>query len=150
MPTDPRKMLLLNGPNLNLLGTREPAIYGTSTLHDVERIVSGRAAELGYEVDSVQSNHEGALIDALHAARGSHVGVILNAGGLTHTSVSLRDAVQAVELPMVEVHISNVHRREEFRHVSLLSDIAIAVIVGAGVTGYRFAVETLHEHLTAA
>ncbi|CAN5300547.1 type II 3-dehydroquinate dehydratase [soil metagenome] len=142
------RILLLNGPNLNLLGTREPHIYGTQTLREVEEIVTLKAAELGYEVDALQSNHEGELIDALHRGRTTNVGVLLNAGGLTHTSVSLRDAVQASELPMVEIHLSNVHRREEFRHRSFLSDVAIAVIVGAGASGYRFGVEALHEHLS--
>ncbi|GAA1001002.1 type II 3-dehydroquinate dehydratase [Subtercola frigoramans] len=148
-PTAPApRILLLNGPNLNMLGTREPLIYGTQTLADVERLVTSSAHEFGYEVDALQSNHEGELIDALHRARTTHVGVLLNAGGLTHTSVSLRDAVQASELPMVEIHLSNVHRREDFRHFSYLSEVAIAVIVGAGVTGYRFGVEALHEHLS--
>ncbi|CCH88371.1 3-dehydroquinate dehydratase 1 [Modestobacter italicus] len=145
-PERPR-VLVLNGPNLNMLGTREPAVYGTQTLRDVEALVTGRAQELGLDVDCSQSNHEGVLIDTLHAARSTHAGLVLNAGGLTHTSVVLRDAVAASELPFVEVHITNVHAREPFRHTSLLSDLAQAVIVGAGVRGYVFGLEVLHDLL---
>ncbi|HEY0774556.1 MAG TPA: type II 3-dehydroquinate dehydratase [Nocardioidaceae bacterium] len=138
-----RRLLLANGPNLNLLGTREPALYGTETLADVERLVTDRAAELGFEVHAVQSNHEGVLIDEIHAARGTCAGIVVNPGGLSHTSVSLRDALTATELPVVEVHISNIHAREEFRHHSYVSGVAAAVVCGAGVHGYTFAVEHL-------
>jgi 3-dehydroquinate dehydratase-2 len=138
-----QRILLVNGPNLNLLGTREPEVYGHQTLADVESLVAETAAELGLEVRSVQSNHEGVLIDAIHAARDDCAGVVINPGALTHTSIALRDALLAAELPIVEVHLSNVHRREPFRHHSYVSDIAEVVVVGAGVDGYGFAVRQL-------
>nr|WP_206759097.1 type II 3-dehydroquinate dehydratase [Aeromicrobium sp. CFBP 8757] len=136
-------MLLVNGPNLNLLGTREPEVYGDATLADVEALVERTAAEASYEVRSVQSNHEGVLIDAIHAGRDDCAGIVINPGALTHTSIALRDALLAARLPVVEVHLSNVHRREPFRHHSYVSDIAEAVVVGAGVDGYAFAVQQL-------
>ena len=138
-----RRLLLVNGPNLNLLGTREPAVYGNDTLADVERLVTETAAAAGWEIRSVQSNHEGVLIDAIHAARSDCAGVVINPGGLTHTSVALRDALSGVDLPVAEVHISNVHRREEFRHHSYVSGIAELVIAGAGINGYAYAVRQL-------
>lgn len=141
-------VLVLNGPNLNLLGTREPEKYGTHTLADIERLCAEAARAQGLEAECFQSNHEGALVDAIHAARGTALGIVLNAGAYTHTSVAIRDAVAAVQLPLVEVHITNVHAREPFRHHSYLSDIARAVIAGAGVLGYRFAIEYLAD-LTA-
>lgn len=144
-----QQLLLLNGPNLNLLGTREPAVYGSATLADVEKLVRDAAAQHGFAVTSVQSNHEGVLLDALHEVRASHSGVVINPGGLTHTSVALRDALAGVALPFVEVHISNVHAREEFRHRSLLSDLAAGVIVGCGVQGYEFAVHRLAALINA-
>lgn len=140
------RILLLNGPNLNMLGQREPEIYGHETLDDVVTLVRKRATDHGLKVDAVQSNHEGDLIDALHRARGTHLGCVLNPGGLTHTSVALLDAVKAAELPTVEVHISNPHAREEFRRHSYLSLAAKAVIAGAGVPGYGFAVDILATH----
>ena len=138
-----RRLLLVNGPNLNLLGTREPEVYGTATLADVERITGAAAADLGFEVRAVQSNHEGALIDAIHAAREDCVGIVINPGGLTHTSVSLRDALTGVALPFAEVHISDVYQREEFRHFSYLDDVAAVRVVGRGVQGYADAVRQL-------
>ena len=138
-----RRILLLNGRNLNMLGLREPEIYGTATLDDVVALARDRAREHGIEIDAVQSNHEGALIDALHDARGTHIGCVFNPGGLTHTSVALHDAVKASELPTVEVHISNPHAREEFRHHSYISPVAQSVIAGAGIVGYGFAVDIL-------
>ena len=138
-----RRLLLVNGPNLNLLGTREPEVYGTATLADVERITGAAAADLGFEVRAVQSNHEGVLIDAIHAAREDCVGIVINPGGLTHTSVSLRDALTGVALPFAEVHISDVYQREEFRHFSYLDDVAAVRIVGRGVDGYADAVRQL-------
>ena len=142
----PRGMILVvNGPNLNLLGTREPEKYGTATLADVERLCAETAAAHGLEVHCVQSNHEGDLIDAIHAGRTQVLGIVINAGALTHTSVAIRDAISAVQLPAVEVHITNVHAREPFRHHSYLSDVSKAVIAGAGVLGYRFAIEYLAD-----
>jgi len=142
-PVRPRRLLLVNGPNLNLLGTREPDIYGSATLADVEKLTRRTAADLGYEVTAIQSNHEGVLIDAIHDARPTCAGIVINAGALTHTSVALRDALVAAELLVAEVHISNVHKREEFRHHSYISGIAEVVIVGAGIHGYAYAVEHL-------
>lgn len=143
--SDTRRLLLVNGPNLNLLGTREPDVYGSQTLADVEELVATTAAEHGLEVRSVQSNHEGVLIDAIHAARTDCVGVVINPGGLTHTSVVLRDALTGIALPFAEVHVSDVHAREEFRHFSYLSDVAAVVVVGQGVPGYAQAVEELAQ-----
>lgn len=138
-----KRILVVNGPNLNLLGTREPQRYGSGTLAAAERIAAEAAAELGFEVRAMQSNHEGELIDAIHAARHDCDAVVINAGALTHTSVALRDALLGVSLPFAEVHITNVHAREEFRHRSLLSDVARCVIVGAGLQGYDFAIRCL-------
>lgn len=140
--TAPR-ILVLNGPNLNLLGTREPERYGTATLADVERDLIADAERLGADVEFAQSNHEGELIDLIHAARGRVAGIVLNAGAYTHTSVAIRDAIIAAEVPMVEVHITNVHAREAFRQHSFLSDIAVAVIAGAGIAGYGYALDLL-------
>jgi 3-dehydroquinate dehydratase-2 len=136
-------LLLVNGPNLNLLGTREPDIYGTETLADVEASVRSAAAAAGHDVRAIQSNHEGVLIDAIHAARADCVGIVINPGGLTHTSVVLRDALIGVGLPVAEVHISNVYEREAFRHHSYISDIAAVTVVGHGVAGYAEAVQAL-------
>lgn len=139
----PRRILLVNGPNLNLLGTREPGIYGSQTLVDVEALVATSAAAHGFEVDAIQSNHEGVLLDAIHAARETCAGIVINPGGLTHTSVVLRDALASVDLPVAEVHISNVYEREEFRHHSYVSDVAVVHVIGEGVAGYATAVERL-------
>lgn len=137
------RLLLVNGPNLNLLGTREPEVYGTSTLTDVERLTAEVAGSLGYEVRSIQSNHEGVLIDAIHEARDDCAGIVINPGGLTHTSVVLRDALTGVSLPFAEVHISDVYAREEFRHHSYLHDVAAVRVIGEGVDGYASAVRQL-------
>lgn len=145
--TAPRRLLLVNGPNLNLLGTREPEVYGTATLADVERITAEAAAALGFEVRAVQSNHEGVLIDAIHDARADCAGIVINPGGLTHTSVALRDALTGVALPFAEVHISDVYAREEFRHHSYLHDVAAVRVVGRGVEGYADAVRELVAQL---
>lgn len=141
------KILVLNGPNLNRLGKRQPEIYGSTTLSDVERTVCARGKELGVDVDFRQSNHEGTLIDWVHEAADANMPVIINPGGLTHTSVSLRDALAEVaDGPgFVEVHISNVHAREAFRGHSFLSPIAVGVIAGLGVKGYELALEFLAE-----
>jgi len=138
-----RRILLVNGPNLNLLGTREPDVYGTATLADVEELTAETAAEAGVEVRALQSNHEGVLIDAIHAARADCIGIVINPGGLTHTSVALRDALTGVALPFAEVHISDVHAREEFRHHSYLQDVAAVRVIGEGVAGYASAVRQL-------
>jgi 3-dehydroquinate dehydratase-2 len=135
-------ILVLHGPNLNLLGTREPAIYGARTLNDIEQELAAIAANGGARVAFFQSNHEGALIDRIHAARAEGIDfIVINAGALTHTSIALRDALAAVQIPFIEVHLSNVHRREPFRHRSYLADLAVGSIVGLGPDGYRYAIE---------
>lgn len=137
-----KNILLLNGPNLNLLGTREPEVYGKTTLADVEQAAMAQAAQAGARLVAFQSNHEGALIDRIHAARDEGVdAIIINPGGLTHTSVALRDALTGVAVRFIEVHISNIHQRESFRHHSYLSAVAVGVICGLGVDGYRLAVD---------
>ena len=143
-----RRLLLVNGPNLNLLGTREPEIYGTATLADAEEIARAAAAAHGFEVRAVQSNHEGVLLDAIHAAREDCDGIVINPGGLTHTSVVLRDALSGVALPVAEVHISDVRAREPFRHHSYVADVAIVHVVGEGVGGYARAVDRLIAVIT--
>jgi 3-dehydroquinate dehydratase II len=132
-----RNLLILNGPNLNLLGTREPGIYGTTTLDDVEALA----------LDAAESNHEGDLIDAIHGAPGLADGIIINPAAYSHTSVAIPDALSGVGLPVVEVHLSNIHRREEFRHHSYVSAVADAVICGAGIAGYKLAVDYLAARL---
>ncbi|KAA9087001.1 type II 3-dehydroquinate dehydratase [Microbacterium radiodurans] len=146
--SSPRRLLLVNGPNLNLLGTREPEIYGRETLADVEALVAATAAERGVEVRSVQSNHEGVLIDEIHAAREDCAGIVINPGGLTHTSVVLRDALAGVALPVAEVHISDVYAREAFRHHSYVADVAVVHVIGEGVAGYARATQQLLDILT--
>lgn len=138
-----RRLLLLNGPNLNLLGTRQPEVYGATTLPEIEASVTALAAELGFEVRAVQSNHEGVLIDAIHDARTDCAGIIINPGAYSHTSVAIPDALTSVELPVAEVHLSNIHRREQFRHHSYVSAVAEVVIAGAGPAGYEYAVRYL-------
>lgn len=137
------KILLLNGPNLNLLGEREPAIYGTATLEQVAARAAALAQSLGLELRHLQSNHEGALIDALHDARAWASGIILNAGAYTHTSIALRDAIQAVQLPVIEVHLSNIHAREPFRHTSLIAPVCVGQITGFGAESYLLAVQAM-------
>src|SRR5688572_1453267 len=136
------RILVLHGPNLNLLGTREPAVYGRVTLGEIDAELKAIALKAGATVDTFQSNHEGTLIDRVQAARDDGTQfVIINPAGLTHTSVALRDALAGVALPFIEVHLSNVHRREAFRHHSYFSDLAEGVICGFGAAGYRFALE---------
>jgi 3-dehydroquinate dehydratase-2 len=136
------RILILNGPNLNLLGTREPAIYGGRTLAEIESELSEVARLHQADLAFFQSNHEGALVDRIHAARTDGTTfLIINAGAFTHTSVALRDALAAVALPFIEVHLSNVHRRETFRHHSYLADLAVGTVVGLGAAGYRYALE---------
>jgi 3-dehydroquinate dehydratase-2 len=141
--SSPRRLLLVNGPNLNLLGTREPELYGSQTLQDVEKLVAETAAVSGFEVRAIQSNHEGVLIDAIHAARADCAGIVINPGGLTHTSIVLRDALSSVTLPVAEVHISDILAREPFRHHSYVADVAIVHVIGEGVHGYAAAVTRL-------
>ena len=136
-------VFILNGPNLNLLGVREPSIYGRDTLGDVEERCTARAAALGLEIDFRQSNHEGQLVDWIQEARESADGIILNAGALTHTSVALLDALSAADLPVIEVHLSNIFRRESFRHHSYVSLAANGVICGLGVQGYELALDAI-------
>ncbi|MFD6449144.1 type II 3-dehydroquinate dehydratase [Nocardia sp. NPDC060220] len=138
-------ILIINGPNLNMLGTRQPEIYGADTLDDVVALCEQTAARFERKVIAFQSNHEGALIDRIHQARGEVSAIVINPGGLTHTSVALRDALVIPEVPIVEVHISNVHAREEFRHHSFVSPIATAVIAGLGIQGYAAAIEYLSK-----
>ena len=136
------RVLVLHGPNLNLLGSREPDIYGSFSLEELDEVLAKRAQERGVELRSMQSNHEGALIDALHdAGAGSADVVLLNAGGLTHTSVSLRDAVVASGLPVIEVHLSNVAAREAFRHVSLIAPVVVGQVAGFGMDSYLLALD---------
>lgn len=142
-----RTILILNGPNLNLLGTREPEVYGADTLDDIVNELRTVAAEAGYDISAVQSNSEGELVDALHAARGTASGIVFNPGAYTHTSIALRDAISAVELPVVETHLSNVHAREEFRHISMVSAVCLGVIGGFGKHSYRLALDALIAHL---
>ena len=141
-------ILVLNGPNLNLLGQREPTQYGYTTLKDVENLCMETGKRLGFEVKCLQSNHEGVLLDALHEAGrgikdGSVLGVVMNPGAYTHTSIALHDAIKGAEVPLIEVHISNVHAREEFRHHSYVSPAAAGIVVGFGVDGYVLAIEGL-------
>jgi len=148
MVTAPRRLLLVNGPNLNLLGIRDPAMYGSQSLQDVEDLVASTAASRGFEVTAVQSNHEGVLIDAIHAARTECAGIVINPAGLTHTSVVLRDALSSVELPVAEVHISDIRAREPFRHHSYVADVAVIHVIGEGVPGYAVAVTRLIDVIT--
>ena len=143
-----KKALVLNGPNLNLLGTREPSVYGADTLADVERLCAAACAQHGYALDFRQSNHEGQLIDWIHEAgrdfaAGALAGVVFNAGAYTHTSIALHDAIKGAAVPVIELHISNVHAREPFRHHSWLSPVARAVMAGFGVHGYALAIAGL-------
>ncbi|MFY8148306.1 MAG: type II 3-dehydroquinate dehydratase [Prochlorococcaceae cyanobacterium] len=141
------RLLVLNGPNLNLLGLREPGHYGSRTLPQIEANLQEQASALGVTLECFQSNHEGGLVDRIHAARGAVDGILINAGAYTHTSVALRDALLAVEIPFVELHLSNTHAREPFRHHSTLADKALGVICGFGATSYRLALEGLVDHL---
>lgn len=141
------RILVLHGPNLNLLGTREVSIYGDQTLADIDAHLAKVARELGAEVECLQSNHEGALIDAIHAARGKTDGLLLNPGALTHTSIALRDAIAGVQIPAVEVHLSNIHAREPFRHTSYLAPMCVGQISGFGARSYELALRGLVELL---
>ncbi len=141
------RLLLLNGPNLNLLGTREPGVYGHSTLADIEKAAQALALSLGHQLQSFQSNAEADLVNRVQAAAGQADFLLINPGALTHTSVALRDAILAVGIPFIEIHISNVHAREDFRHHSYFSDIAVGTITGLGPCGYELAVRAADERL---
>lgn len=141
------KILVLHGPNLNLLGTREPQVYGSMTLDDINNKLVELGKELGAEITSLHSNHEGALIDALHDARTWASGVVFNPGGYTHTSIALRDAISAIQIPVIEVHLSNVYAREEFRHVSMISAVCRGKIIGLGWRSYTLGLIALVEIL---
>jgi 3-dehydroquinate dehydratase-2 len=140
-------ILVLNGPNLNLLGTRQPEVYGSATLADVDALCLQTASELGLTVRMFQSNHEGALIDQIHAARGKDNGLVINAGAYSHTSLALHDAIKSVALPTVEVHISNIHAREAFRHHSYITPVALGIIAGFGISGYALALRAVAGHI---
>ena len=139
------RVLVLNGPNLNLLGTRKPEIYGTTTLADIEYMMRERAVELGIEMDFMQTNYEGELVEAIQKAKGKYQYLLLNAAAYTHTSVAIRDAIEAVELPAVEIHLSNIHAREEFRHHSLIAPVCVGQICGFGAKSYLLALQYVAE-----
>lgn len=141
-------VLILNGPNLNLLGTRQPEVYGSTTLADIEAMCKAHGQAIDLEVSFQQSNHEGVLVDAIHAARGTHAGIILNAGAYTHTSVALMDAIASVELPAIELHLSNVHAREEFRHRSYIAKVCVGIICGFGAHGYVLAMDAMKARIS--
>ena len=143
--TEQKKIMVIHGPNLNMLGRREPEVYGTATLEDVNEMLVQRAAELGLAVEAFQSNHEGELVDAIQAAEGTCSGMIINPAAYTHTSVAIKDALMLLDVPVVEVHISNVYKREPFRHVSMVSDVVTGKIVGIGILGYKLALDALAE-----
>jgi 3-dehydroquinate dehydratase-2 len=147
MDTEPLSILVLHGPNLNLLGWREPHIYGSLTLADINSNLASLAQTLTVNLESFQSNHEGALIDALHAARETKHGVVFNPGGYTHTSVALRDAVAAIGIPVVEVHLSNIHAREAFRQHSYLAPVCLGSIAGFGYNSYALGLRAVVAHL---
>lgn len=143
-------ILVINGPNLNMLGTRQPEVYGSQSLADVEKICVDKANSMGATATCFQSNHEGAIVDVIQQAKGKHDAIIINPGAYSHTSIAIRDAFSSVELPVWEVHISNIHAREEFRHHSYVSAIAKGVIAGFGIPGYRLAMEAAIENLKNA
>lgn len=144
-----KSLLILNGPNLNLLGTRQPEVYGSTTLAQIEAMCAAMAELEGCKISCLQSNHEGELVEAIHAARNLHDGIILNAGAYTHTSVALMDAIASVEVPCIELHLSNIHAREEFRHKSFIAPVAVGQICGFGPAGYGLAIQAMLSYLAA-
>lgn len=140
-------VLVLNGPNLNLLGTRQPEIYGSTTLADVEAMCAAHGEARGIHVTCRQSNHEGALVDAIHASKGTFDGIVLNAGAYTHSSIALHDAIAGTQMPVIELHLSNIHARESFRHVSYIAPVAVGMICGFGASGYTLALDAMIGHL---
>ncbi|MDJ1018080.1 MAG: type II 3-dehydroquinate dehydratase [Paracoccaceae bacterium] len=142
-------ILVLNGPNLNMLGKREPGLYGAKTLSDIDEMCRATGAQLGLEVDCRQSNHEGELVDAIQTSAGAFDGIVLNAGAYTHTSIALRDAILATGVPVIELHISNVYAREDFRHESKIAPVAAGLIVGLGPDGYALAIRAFAQRLNA-
>ena len=143
------EILILNGPNLNLLGTRQPEVYGHQSLADVEALCANVAERHGFRVSCTQTNYEGGMVEAIHGAKGNQLGIVLNAGAYTHTSIALHDAIASVELPVIEIHMSNIHAREKFRHNSFIAPVAVGQIAGFGVDSYRLGVEALIAHLAA-
>jgi len=143
-----KKVLVIHGPNLNMLGIREPGVYGRVTLEAIERNLRTLAEQLDIELEVFQSNHEGAIIDRIHQAYGTKDGILINPGALTHYSYALRDALSAVNLPAVEIHLSNIHKREEFRHTSVTAPVVVGQIAGFGSYGYELGLLALHRHLT--
>jgi 3-dehydroquinate dehydratase II len=149
VPDLPLSVLVLHGPNLNLLGQREPGIYGSLTLAEINRLLEQEGLKLRAKIFCVQSNHEGVLVDTIHEAWGRHQGIVINPGAYTHTSVAIRDAIAAVNLPLVEVHLSNIYRREDFRHHSYIAPVAIGQISGFGAQSYILGLQALVHHLNA-
>lgn len=141
-------ILVIHGPNLNMLGVREPGIYGSVTLEAIDRLLTEKAESLGYGLSIVQSNQEGILVDAIQAALGQHQGILINAGAYTHTSVAIRDALSAVKIPTVEVHLSNIYQRESFRHHSYIAPVAVGQISGFGANSYVLGLDALHHYLS--
>jgi len=140
-----KKVLVVNGPNLNLLGVREKGVYGSETLLDIAKAVNTTSEQLGLETDFIQSNHEGEIIDKLHAARGVYECIVINAGAYTHYSIAIRDAIKAIELPTIEIHLSNIHSREEFRHTSVIAPVCVGQICGFGKMSYILALHAAAE-----
>lgn len=144
------RILVIHGPNLNLLGSREPEIYGRTTLNEINRNLAALGMQLGLEVDAFQSNHEGAIVDRIQQAAGNYAGLIINAAAFTHTSIAIRDALAALNVPIVEVHLSNIHRREPFRHASMTAAVVTGQILGFGAAGYLLALRALAEMIPPA
>lgn len=147
--TSPPRVLVIHGPNLNLLGSREPHIYGRQTLNEINAFLAALGQRLGVGVDAFQSNHEGAIVDRIQQAAGAYAGIIINAAAYTHTSIAIRDALAALTVPAIEVHLSNIHKREAFRHTSLMAGVVTGQIIGLGSAGYALALRALAEMIPA-